>query len=149
MDRDPLAERDVAADLIAGDRVAAFASRTSTSSTPGTAIPTVCEATVLRAFGFRGRVSSSATSEVFSLCRTFVTTCDLQLPRAEREIEVLGLLEVHLPDHAGEKRRAGDLAVREVVLLQGLLERVPAVLLGVLARLPAPPLADLVTRARR
>src|SRR5439155_21763192 len=74
---------------------------------------------------------------------------DLELPGAEREVEVLGLLEAHLADDLREEGRARELLVGQVVLLECVLERLAAALLGVLARLPAEPLADLVTRARR
>ena len=74
-----------------------------------------------------------------------MATCDdLELAAAEREVEVLGLLEAHLADDLGEERRAGELLVREVVLLERLLERLAAALLGDLPRLAAEPLADLV-----
>src|SRR6478736_5504040 len=52
------------------------------------------------------------------------------LPGAEREVEVLGLLEAHLADHGGEHARALELAVWEVLRLQRLVERLPALLLG-------------------
>ena len=70
------------------------------------------------------------------------------LPGAERKVKVLRLLEVHVADHLGEHRRAGDLPVRELRALQGLLERFATLVLLILPRLAREPLPDLVTRAR-
>src|SRR5207244_10720582 len=72
-----------------------------------------------------------------------------QLPGAEREVEVLGLLEAALADHLGEHGRAGELPVRELLRLQRLLEPFAALLLGLLARLAREPLANLVAGPRR
>src|SRR5207244_7910350 len=66
----------------------------------------------------------------------------------EREVEVLGLLEVHVADDLGEHGRAGELPVRQLRRLQRALERLAALLFLVLARLAREPLPDLVTRAR-
>src|SRR5262249_56272715 len=68
---------------------------------------------------------------------------------AEREVEVLGLLEARVADHLREHGRAAELGEREVLLLQRLLERLAALLLGVLARLAREPLPDLAPRPRR
>jgi hypothetical protein len=59
-----------------------FASRTSTSSTPSTLIPYVCEASASRAFGvFRGIASSSATASVFRRWMTLLTMlCAVSFP---------------------------------------------------------------------
>ena len=87
-------------------------------------MPKFCDATASRALGLRGSGSSSTTSSVLSRCRTLLTTWrDLELPGAEREVEVLGLLEAHLADDLGQERRAGELLVRQVVLLERVLER--------------------------
>ena len=72
----------------------------------------------------------------------------LQLPGAEREVEVLRLLEARLADHLRERRRAAQLRVRQVLRLERVLERLASLRLGVLARLAREPLADLVARAR-
>ena len=72
----------------------------------------------------------------------------LQLPGAEREVEVLRLLEAALADHLREHGRALELLVRQVLLLQRRLERLAALGLGLLARLAREPLPDLVARAR-
>src|SRR5207302_4748520 len=72
-----------------------------------------------------------------------------QLPGAEREVEVLRLLEARLADHAREHRRAGELAVGEVLRLEGSLERLAALRLEVLLLLAREELADLVARPRR
>ena len=71
------------------------------------------------------------------------------LAAAEREVEVLGFLEVHLANHLREHRGAGELAVRELRRLEGVLERLASLLLGVLTRFAREPLTDLVPRARR
>ena len=74
----------------------------------------------------------------------------LELPRAEREVEVLGLLEAR--SRGSPARAAAEPAsfrYGQVLLLQRLLERLAALLLGLLARLAREPLADLVPRARR
>src|SRR4029453_10627089 len=84
-----------------------------------------------------------------ALDHLFDDLAGLQLPRAEREIEVLGLLEAALADHLRQHRRALQLPVGQVLLLQRRLEDLPALLLGLLARLPREPLADLVARPRR
>src|SRR5439155_5244289 len=72
----------------------------------------------------------------------------LELPRAEREVEVLGLLEARVADHLREHRRAAQLRVRQVLLLERVLERLAALLLLVLARFARKPLADLAPRPR-
>src|SRR5581483_9613328 len=72
----------------------------------------------------------------------------LQLAGAEREVEVLRLLEARLADHLGESGGASQLRVREILLLERLLERLPSLVLGVLTRLAREPLPDLVARAR-
>ena len=46
----------------------------------------------------------------------------LQLAGAEREVEVLGLLEPEVTDHLRERRRATQLRERQVLLLERLLE---------------------------
>src|SRR6185312_2136805 len=72
----------------------------------------------------------------------------LELPRAEREVEVVRLLEAGLADHLRERRRAAELRERQVLRLERLLQRLTALLLGSFARLTRVPLADLVPRAR-
>src|SRR6185437_6608518 len=72
-----------------------------------------------------------------------------QLPGAEREVEVFGLLVTGLADHAREHGRAGELAVGEALRLQRGLERVAALRLEVLLLLAREELPDLVTRPGR
>src|SRR5438270_521116 len=72
-----------------------------------------------------------------------------ELARAERDIELLRLLEAGLADDAGKDGRPGELAVREVLPLQRVLERLAALRLEVLLLLAREELADLVARARR
>jgi hypothetical protein len=71
------------------------------------------------------------------------------LPRSEREVEVLGLLEPQLADHRREHARSLQLAVGQVLRLESLVERLAALLLGLSPRLALEPLADLVAGARR
>ena len=71
------------------------------------------------------------------------------LGRAEGDVEVVGLLEAHLADHVGEDRRAHELLRREALAPEVLLEQLATRVLGVLARLGAEPLLDLVAGARR
>ena len=72
-----------------------------------------------------------------------------QLPRAERDVEVLGLLEAGLADHSGEDGRAGELLVREVLALERVLEQLATLRLEILLLLAREELADLVPGARR
>src|SRR5207237_7985512 len=62
-----------------------------------------------------------------------------ELPRAERDVEVLGLLEARLADHLREHGGAGELLVREILLLQRLLERLTPLLRRLRAALPGDP----------
>jgi glutamine synthetase adenylyltransferase len=72
---------------------------------------------------------------------------DGHLARAERDVEVLRLLEPRLADHLRQHGRADELLVRQALLLEPLLERLATLPLGLLARLAGEPLADLVARA--
>src|SRR4051794_12881348 len=72
---------------------------------------------------------------------------DLRL--AERDVEVLALLEAHLSDHVGEQRRAGHLLRRQARALHVLVQDLAAGALRVLAALALEPGADLRLRARR
>src|SRR5262249_56587919 len=58
-------------------------------------------------------------------------------------------LEPGLTDHLREHRRALQLLVRQVLLLERLLEGLAALLLRLLTRLARVPLPDLVARAGR
>ena len=88
----------------------------------------------MRAFGvLSGSASSSTTSLVFIRWSTLLTIWPaVSFPEPTRDVEVLGLLEPGLADHLREHRRARELAVGQVLGLQRLLERVAALLLGVL-----------------
>ena len=120
------------------------------SSTPGTTTPSDSPETV--------RLCASRLDRDRALLRHLVGLEAVQdlvhdlagadLPGAEREVEVLGLLEAHLADHRGEHARALELAVREVLCLEGLVERFAPLLLRLAARLPLVPLPDLVPRTR-
>src|SRR5581483_11785239 len=70
-------------------------------------------------------------------------------PGAERDVEVLSLLEAGFPDHAGEDGRARELLVGEVLALEGVLEQLAALGLEVFLLLAGEELADLVAGARR
>src|SRR5262249_21338562 len=72
-----------------------------------------------------------------------------QLPGAERDVEVLGLLVAGLADHPGEDGRARELLVREVLALERVLEQLAALRLEILLLLTGEELADLVAGARR
>src|SRR5204862_8169845 len=69
------------------------------------------------------------------------------LARAERDVEVFGLLEAGLPDHLRQDGGPDQLLVRKALLLEALLERVAAFPLRLFACLAREPLADLVARA--
>ena len=133
VDRDPAPERDVArGSRRPGTGVQHFASRTSTSSTPGTTTPSDSPVTIrLRA----GRLDRDhrLVVDLVGLQALEHLVDDLaraDLARAEREVEVLGLLEAELADHRGEHARALELAVRQVLRLERLVERLAALLLG-------------------
>src|SRR5439155_25312468 len=72
---------------------------------------------------------------------------DLRL--AQRDVELVALLEAHLADHVGEQRRAGDLLRRKALALQVLVQDLAARPLRVLAPLALEPGADLRLGARR
>ena len=66
---------------------------------------------------------------------------------AQRDVEVVGLIEAHLADDVGEQRRSGQLLRGQAGLVEVLLQQLAAGVLGVLARLGLEPGADLVARA--
>src|SRR5207237_6886225 len=137
-----LAERDVADDLVAGHRRAAL----------GEADEDVVDAVHVDAVVLapdrvpgtrRLERDSLLLGDLLGLQALQNLVDDLLRPdlaAAEREVEVLGLLEVHLADDLGEHGRASKLAVRELRGLQRLLERVASLLLRVLTRLAREPL---------
>src|SRR5437763_9645060 len=124
VDGDPLAERDVARDRIAGDRRAALREPHEDAlgagdvdaealARDGAPRPRRLERNRLL---LRDLVGLEAVQDlVDDLARG-------QLPRAERDVEVLALLESALADDLGEHGRAGDLPVREALGLERLLE---------------------------
>src|SRR5439155_11554779 len=151
VDRDPAAERDVADDSVAGHRRAALREPDEYVLDSVHLAP--------RALAGRRQLRLRRLERDGLLLRDL---CRLQaldhllddlgrgeLPRAERDVEVLGLAEAGLADHLREHRGAGQLPVRQVLLLQGLLERVASLLLGLLAGLAGVPLPDLVPRPGR
>ena len=149
MDRDALAERDVADDLVARDRRAALGQPHEDALGALDGDPEV---------GARGRLRLRLERDDLFLGHLrrlqpsehlLDDLADRELARAERDVEVLGLLEAGLADHLREHRRARELAVRQLLGLQRLLERLAPLVLGVLTRLAREPLADLVPCARR
>ena len=150
MDRDPLAQRDVADDLVARNRRAALREADEHVLDAFDVDPELGAPDCLR----RAR-RLERDGVLFRDLRRLQPLDDLvddlirrELSGAEREVEVLRLLEARLSDHLGEHGGAGDLPVRQLLLLQRLLEGLAALLLGVLARLAGEPLPDLVPRAR-
>src|SRR5262249_53773619 len=128
VDRDSLPEGDVADDLVARERRAALrepdedvvhaADRDSDVVTGGrVALPRRLERNGLLLDGLLRL--QPLDDLVDDLAR-------LKLPGAEREVEVLGLLEAALADHLREHRRALQLPVGQVLLLQRRLERLTA-----------------------
>ena len=71
------------------------------------------------------------------------------LRAAERDVEVVGLLEAELADDVGQQRRAGQLLRGQPGLVEVLLQQLAAGVLGVVARLGLEPGLDLVARAGR
>src|SRR5207253_3304633 len=150
VDRDPLAERDVADDVVAGNRRAAL----------GEADEHVLDADHVDAVALAaGRLAGARLLDRNGLLGDLADLELLedlvddprggQLPGAERDVEVLGLLVAGLADHAGEDGGAGELLVREVLALERVRERLAAFRLEILLLLAGEELADLVARARR
>src|SRR4051794_20530910 len=156
VDRDAAAERDVAEDRVARHRAAAL----------GEAERDVGDAfdldAVLRGARVRAPVRAAALVEQgvgggglldagLALLEALENLVDDDLGRdlrpAERDVEVVGLLEAHLADDVREQRRAGQLLRRQAGLVEVLLQQLAAGVLGVLARLGLEPGADLVARA--
>ncbi len=71
---------------------------------------------------------------------------DRRLAQPQRDVELVGLPEAHLLDDLQEQRRAGHPLARQARFAQALLERLAALVLGVLAPLAAEELADLRAR---
>src|SRR5215213_6361755 len=159
VDRDAAAERDVADDLVAGHRAAAFCEPNHDvvdalhldpviGSLLGAALALVA------AFEHSGEarlglVAGDGLARLQPL-QQLVRDClrrDLRPP--ERDVEVVGLAEAHLSDHVREDRRAGDLLRRQPALFQLGLEGLAAAVLRVLAALALEESADLVSGAGR
>src|SRR5439155_16207226 len=150
VDRDPLAERDVADDVVAGNGCAAL----------GEPDEDVLDSDHVDAVAVAaGRVAGAWLLERDRLLGDLADlellqdlVDDLrrgQLPRAERDVEVLGLLVAGLPDHPCEDGGAGELLVGEVLRLERVLERLAALRLEILLLLTGEELPDLVAGARR
>src|SRR5579862_9610707 len=131
-----------------GTGVQHFASRTRTSSTPITLIPYVSLPTASRARLLDGDGLLRDLAHLELLEDLVDDLRGGELSRAERDVEVLRLLEARLADHAREHRRAGELLVREVLALERILERLAALRLEILLLLAREELADLVARPR-
>ena len=151
MDRDPATERDVARDRIARHRRAALRNADEHVLDAGNNDAD----SVARDRGARLRRlqrDCGLFDDLFRLQAVQYLVYDLagtELPRAERDVEVLGLLEAGLADHLREHARALELAVRQVLRLERVVERFAALVLELFARLSLVPLADLVARPRR
>ena len=138
-----------------------MASRSGTSATPSTRMPNFADVAVRaaqrrapcggRAAGPR-RASGSSTPGL-ALLEALHDLVDDDLRRdlraAERDVEVVGLLEAELADDVGQQRRAGQLLRRQAGLVEVLLQQLAAGVLGVLARLGLEPGLDLVAGAGR
>src|SRR5579864_704023 len=150
--RDPLAERDVADDLVAGHRCAALrqANENVLDADDVDAVR-IARDRIPRA-RLLAREDSLLLRDLLDLQPLEHLVDDApggQLPGAEREVEVLGLLVAGLADHAREHGRAGELAVREALRLQRGLERIAALRLEVFLLLAREELPDLVARPGR
>src|SRR5262249_7092838 len=151
MDGDALAHRDVADDLVARTRRAALR-QPHEDVVDAVHVDPVVLATdrMLRARRLeRDGLFLGGLLRLQALQYLVDDRLGTYLPRAERKVEVLRLLEVHVADDLRKHRRAGELAIGELRRLQGAFERFAALLLLVLARLAREPLADLVARTRR
>src|SRR5215212_4965207 len=150
VDRDALPERDVADDLVAGERRAALRQPDEHVVDPANGDAEVlAQGRVPRLRRLeRDRLLLRDLLRLQALDHLVDDVAGLQLPGAERDVEVLGLLEAGLANHLSEHRRALQLAVGQVLLLQRALERLATLGLGLLARLAREPLADLVAGPR-
>src|SRR4051812_38090577 len=151
VNRDPLSERDVADDLVTRQRRAALGEPDEdVVDAPHDDPEVLARYRVARLRGLeRDGLLLGNLLGLQALDDLVDDLSCLELPRAELEVEVLGLLVAALADHLGEHGRALKLAVGQVLPLQCRLERLAPLLLRLLARLAGEPLADLVAGPRR
>src|SRR3954452_22265204 len=137
MDRDSLAHRDVADDLVARDRRTAFGEPDEDVLDPLDPDPEIISGDCYPSLGRLERNGLFLGDLLrLKLVEDFVDDlADRHLARAERHVEVLGLLEAGLPDHLREDGGADELLVGKALFLQALLERLTALPLGLLAGL--------------
>ena len=151
VDGDALAERDVADDLVAGHRRAALRDphEDVLDADDVDAVRVAGERVAgARLLARRDRLFVGDILRLQSLQHLADDARGGQLPRAERDVELLRLLVARLADHTCEHGRAGQLPVGQVLALQRVLERLAALGLEVLLLLAREELADLVLRAR-
>src|SRR5947208_4240022 len=149
MDRDALAHRDVADDFVTGDGGAALGQPDEhilDALDPDPEIATGDRAAALRGLE-RDRLFLGDLLRLQPVQDLVDDLADRHLARAQSDVEVLGFLEAGLANHLGENGGADELLVGKTLLLEPLLERVAALLLGLLTRLARVPLADFVAGA--
>ena len=123
MDRDSLAERDVADDLVAGNGRAALRQpdeHVLDSVHVDAVVLAADRVPRLRRLERDGLLLGDLAG-LQALQHLVDDLLRSDLPAAERKVEVLRLLEVHLADHLREHGRPGELLVRELRRLQRLL----------------------------
>src|SRR5213075_1794947 len=151
MDRDPLPERDVADDLVNRYRRAALREPDEhvLDADDVDAVRVAREGIPCLRLLPRDRLLLGDLLDLQALQHLVHDAARSELAGAERDVEVLRLLEARLPDHAREHRRPRELPVRQVLRLQRVLERLAPLRLQVLLLLAREELTDLVPRARR
>ncbi len=154
MDRDAATEGDVADDLIAGHRATALGDAQHDVVDAVHHDPE-CRARGVRPFATpasreqvvgRGRLGLGGLPLLQPLHDLVDHDLGLDLRRAERDVEVVALLEAHLADHVGQQRRGDDLLGRQTLLAQRVLEQLASGVLGVTTVLRLEPVLDLVPR---
>ena len=149
VDRDALPHRDVADDLVSGNRRAALGETDEDVVDALDADPEIVpgdRAAALRRLE-RNRLFLRHFLSLEAVQDLVDDLADGHLARTERNVEVLRLLEARLADHLRQHGRADELLVGQALLLQRLLERLAALSFGLVARLAGEPLPDLVARA--
>src|SRR5262249_24299420 len=142
MNRDSLAERDVADDVVAGNRRAALR-----EADEHVLDADHVDAVALAAGGLPrpwlvdGHLLLSDLADLELLENLVDDPGGGQLPGAECDVEVLGFLVAGLADHSCEDGRARELLVREVLALERVLEQLAALRLEILLLLAGEELA--------
>jgi hypothetical protein len=160
VDGDPPAEADVPDDRVAGDRAAALG---EAQRDVGDALDLDAELRRCAVGTAERRRLAAVQQQVLAgrrlldaglaLLEALQDLVDDDLRRdlggAERDVEIVGLLEAELADDVGQQRAAGQLLRGQAGLVQVLLQQLAARVLAVLARLGLEPGLDLVARASR